>query len=176
MILNCRFCFWAQAIMCWAPLEDPSQKMIAASAYVAICWFRIHPAPLPYFFQSAGNRWQGMLCSLAHRSPSVSAPLAVPLTTSVMFHGRCVKVSRSNCTRENVLVPAIIVFILGPFPLPVDDDGADFRTIAHPADDIDLFGMDVCDPRVLNVLEDERQRREGLQCYESIHLHCAKKY
>lgn len=65
------------------PLEELSQKIRAASAYLAICWLRIGPAASLCRVQLAGNREIGRLSSLAAFSPRVSAPDAVPETTSV---------------------------------------------------------------------------------------------
>jgi len=47
--------FLAKSIVCWVPLDSPSQNAITSSQASTICLFRLKPADLPYSFQSGKN-------------------------------------------------------------------------------------------------------------------------
>ena len=97
------------------PRLTPSHTQTKASAYSAICLFRMGPAALPSLFQSAGNGLTGIRLASAQFSPSLSTPSGhLPDTTSVMWKPESRMASSTSLASLIVLDPAIMTFMV-PF-------------------------------------------------------------
>lgn len=91
------------------PGLSPSHTATSASATEAICALRTWPADLPRVAQSAGYRSTGRPRDAAHRSPSRSAPGALPLMTTDGDHGQLAIAASTSAMRTSVRLPAMMV-------------------------------------------------------------------